>query len=70
MSDATTERLDKLEANLAHLEHHVEQLNEVLIDQGKLVERLKREVQRQSSTMETMELERIKANNAKPPHYQ
>lgn len=70
MSDEITQRFEKLEANIAHLEHQVEQLNEVLVDQSKLVERLKKEVQRQSATMETMELERIKSNNVKPPHYQ
>ena len=59
-----------MEAHLAYLERQVEQLNEVLIDQGKLVERLKKEVQRQSSAMQTLELERIKSNNTKPPHYQ
>ena len=69
MSDEITQRFEKLEANIAHLEHQVEQLNEVLVDQSKLVERLKKEVQRQSATMETMELERIKANNPKPPHH-
>lgn len=69
MSDETNQRFEKLEMNIAHLEHQVEQLNEVLIDQSKLVERLKKEVQRQSATMETMELERIKANNPKPPHH-
>jgi uncharacterized coiled-coil protein SlyX len=69
MTDEITQRFEKLEANIAHLEHQVEQLNEVLVDQSKLVERLKKEVQRQSATMETMELERIKANNPKPPHH-
>lgn len=69
MSDEITQRFEKLEANIAHLEHQVEQLNEVVVDQSKLVERLKKEVQRQSATMETMELERIKANNPKPPHH-
>ena len=64
------ERLQKLEANVAHLEHQVEQLNEVIIEQGKLLERLKKEVQRQSTAMQTLELERIKVNNPKPPHYQ
>jgi SlyX protein len=70
MSDENSRRLDKLETNLAHLEHQVEQLNSVIIEQGKLLERLKREVQRQSTAMETMELERIKSNVQKPPHYQ
>ncbi len=69
MTDEITQRFEKLESNIAHLEHQVEQLNEVLVDQSKLVERLKKEVQRQSATMETMELERIKANNPKPPHH-
>jgi uncharacterized coiled-coil protein SlyX len=69
MSDEITQRFEKLEENIAHLEHQVEQLNEVLVDQSKLVERLKKEVQRQSATMETMELERIKGNNPKPPHH-
>jgi SlyX protein len=70
MADEHSRRADKLEANLAHLEHQVEQLNGVVIEQGRLLERLKKEVQRQSSAMQTMELDRIKSNNTKPPHYQ
>lgn len=62
--------MDKLEAHLAHLEHQVEQLNSVIIEQGRLLERMKKEVQRQSTAMQTMELERIKGNVQKPPHYQ
>jgi uncharacterized coiled-coil protein SlyX len=70
MNDDASTRLGKIESNLAHLEHQVEELNGVIIAQGKLLERLKKEVLRQSSAMETMELERIKGNNVKPPHYQ
>ena len=70
MNDDTSARLDKMESNLAHLEHQVEQLNSVIIAQGKLLERMKKEVSRQSSAMESMELERIKSNVTKPPHYQ
>ncbi len=70
MADENSRRVDKLESHLAHLEHQVEQLNGVIIEQGRLLERLKKEVQRQSSAMETLELERIKANITKPPHYQ
>ena len=62
--------MDKLESHLAHLEHQVEQLNGVVIEQGKLVDRLKKETQRQSDTMQTLELERMKSNVEKPPHYQ
>ena len=69
MNDDTSTRLEKMESNLAHLEHQVEQLNGVIIAQGKLLERMKKEVSRQSSAMESMELERIKSNVTKPPHY-
>jgi SlyX protein len=62
MADETSERFDRLEAHLAHLEHQVEQLNGVVIEQGKLLDRLKKEVHRQSSAMQTLELERIKSN--------
>jgi uncharacterized coiled-coil protein SlyX len=70
MADENSRRTEKLEANLAHLEHQVDQLNAVVIEQGKLLERLKREVQRQSTAMQNLELERVKSNNQKPPHYQ
>ena len=70
MNDDTSARLGKMESNLAHLEHQVEQLNGVIIAQGKILERMKKEVLRQSSAMESMELERIKSNVTKPPHYQ
>ena len=70
MADENSRRMDKLESNLAHLEHQVEQLNAVIVEQVKLLERLKKEVQRQTTAMQTLELERIQANNQKPPHYQ
>ena len=70
MNDEIPARFEKMEANIAHLEHQVEQLNGVIIEQGKMLERLKKEVQRQTSTMESIELERIKSNVTKPPHYQ
>ena len=70
MADENSRRMDKLESNLAHLEHQVEQLNGVIVEQVKLLERLKKEVQRQTTAMQTLELERIQSNNQKPPHYQ
>lgn len=68
MSDEA-DRLQRIEATIAHLEHQVEQLNGVIIEQGKELDQLKRLVQRQAQTLETIELERVKATNAKPPHY-
>lgn len=70
MNDEIQARLGKVESHIAHLEHQVEQMNDVIVEQGKVIDRLKKEVLRQSTAMETLELERIKANNTKPPHYQ
>jgi SlyX protein len=70
VADENSRRVEKLESHLAHLEHQVEQLNGVVIEQGKLLERLKKEVHRQSTAMQTLELDAIKSNQQKPPHYQ
>jgi SlyX protein len=70
MLDENSQRIDKLESHLAHLEHQVEQLNGVVIEHGKLLDRLKKETRRQSDIMQTLELERMKSNVEKPPHYQ
>jgi SlyX protein len=70
MQAENSQRIDKLESHLAHLEHQVEQLNGVVIEQGKLLDRLKKETQRQSGIMQTLDLERMKSNVQKPPHYQ
>ncbi len=69
MNAENLQRLERIETHVAHLEHQVEQLNGVVVDQGRLVEQLKKQMQRQSAVLETMELERIKANNPKPPHH-
>lgn len=69
MSNDAGDRLVQIEATMAHLEHQVEQLNGVIIEQGKELEHLKRLVQRQAQTLESIELERVKATSPKPPHY-
>jgi uncharacterized coiled-coil protein SlyX len=70
MNDDISTRLGRIESHLAHLEHQLDEMNGVIVAQDKLLERLKKEIQRQSTAMESLELERIKANNTKPPHYQ
>ena len=64
----TKQRIERLEAHFAHLERHIDQLNEVLIEQGKTVEQLKKQLQRQATALDSIELERIKSTNPKPPH--
>jgi hypothetical protein len=41
-----------------------------VLDQGRQLTKLLALQQKVSQTMETLELERIKATNPKPPHYQ
>ena len=65
-----SERLEKVESTLAHLERQCEQLNEVVIGQGKLLAKLQSHLQRVGQSMESIELDRIKTTNPKPPHYQ
>ena len=62
------DRLQKLEAHITHLERQYDELNEVVIKQGRVLDRLKKELGKTSRAVETIELERIRANNAKPPH--
>ncbi len=70
VTEEISNRLQRVEANIAHLEHLVEQLNAVIIEQGKVIESLRRQTHQQATTLESIELERIKATNPKPPHYQ
>jgi SlyX protein len=69
MSEDTSARFAKLESHLAHLEHQVEELNGVVIEQGKVIDRLRKQVQLQARAMETSVLEQAKANNPTPPHH-
>ena len=64
------QRLEKIETHLAHLEHQYEQLNQVVVEQGRLLARLQKDSAKNSDALQSMEMERIRANNPKPPHYQ
>jgi uncharacterized coiled-coil protein SlyX len=70
MNDELAKRLEHLESHVAHLERHIDELNEVVVEQSKLLGRLKKELQRQSGIVQSIELDRVKANNPRPPHYQ
>ena len=65
-----SERLERIEASLAHLEKQYEELNQVVIEQGRVLARLQKENAKTSEAVRTMEMERIRTNNPKPPHYQ
>ena len=63
-------RLERIEAHLAHVERLHDELNEVVIDQARLLKKLQTQVRRVANSVEAAELERIRATNPKPPHYQ
>lgn len=62
------DRIEKLESALAHLERLYDQLNQVVIEQERVIRRLQSQQSRLGSSLEDIELERIHATNAKPPH--
>ena len=64
------DRLQKLESHIAHLERQYEELNKVVIEQGRALARVQSELARANETLRSAELERIRENNPKPPHYQ
>jgi uncharacterized coiled-coil protein SlyX len=69
MKDDLTDRFARLESHLTHLEHQLEQMNSVVIEQGKVLERLRKQVQLHARTLEDAEIEKVKANNPRPPHH-
>jgi uncharacterized coiled-coil protein SlyX len=70
MDSEHAERLTKIESHLAHLEHQLEQMNQVIIAQGRELARLKTWQQRVGQSLENTEGQRIRDTNPKPPHYQ
>ena len=69
MHDDPAARWATMETQMAHLERLVEQLNEVVIEQGRALARLQAQLRRVSDTLETSELERIRQTSGPPPHY-
>ena len=64
------ERLVNIESGLTHLEQLVESLNQTIIEHDKMIQQLQTQVNRAATGMETKEMDSIKGNVTKPPHYQ
>jgi len=69
MNADTIERFEQLESPLAHLERLCEQLNQVVVEQGKVLARLQSQQKQFAEALGEAELDRIRATNSKPPHY-
>ncbi len=65
-----TDRLVKIESALAHLENLTETLNETIITQDKTIRRLTQQVEQMNDAIQAKEVDTIKGNITKPPHYQ
>ena len=64
------ERLVNIESDLTHLEQLVESLNHTIIEQDKAIQQIQTQVQRLTTHLESKEMDAIKSNVTKPPHYQ
>jgi uncharacterized coiled-coil protein SlyX len=70
MNDEAAERLEKIESHLAHMECQYEQINAVVVEQARTLRKVQALQQKLAAAVEHSELERVKATNPKPPHYQ
>ena len=64
------ERLMNIESGLTHLEQLVASLNQTIIEHDKTIQHLQAQVNRVDANLETKEMDSIKGNVTKPPHYQ
>jgi uncharacterized coiled-coil protein SlyX len=64
------DRILESETSRAHLERRCDVLNEVVIEQGKMIHRLQAQMRHLTDTMEREEMEQIRSNITKPPHSQ
>jgi uncharacterized coiled-coil protein SlyX len=64
------ERLVNIESDLTHLEQLVSSLNQTIIEHDKTIQQLQTQVNRVATGLETKEMDSIKGNVTKPPHYQ
>lgn len=63
------DRVQRLEAALTHLERQYDELNAIVIRQDRQLTRLIATLERVDDAFQSMEMEKIRSNNPKPPHY-
>lgn len=70
MSNDHEARIEKLEIDLAHANHTIDELNDVIVEQGKQLARLTRKMSDMTDQVEEL-IESGIAGHAveKPPHY-
>jgi SlyX protein len=70
MADDTEARLEKLEIDLAHATNTIEDLNTVVVEQGRQIERMTRLLANMTDQVEELMDNVLPGHqNEKPPHY-
>ena len=64
-----SERITRLEASVAHLERLFDELNTVVVEQGRRLGRLEKRLDKVAQLFEGSELDRLRQLQEKPPHY-
>ncbi|MBL9170164.1 MAG: SlyX family protein [Verrucomicrobiales bacterium] len=62
------QRFVSLESHVAELERMADELNKIVIEHGKAIRRLQSQQTEMNDTLRTVEIERIRNTNPKPPH--
>ena len=63
------ERIDALEIRMTHLENYLNQLNDIVLENGKLMEVIKKDQKSLRQQMEDVTNEIPGPPSVKPPHY-
>lgn len=63
-------RFVKIESALAHMEQMTETLNETIIEQDKTIRRLSQQMEQLTNRLASDDMNAIKENVTKPPHYE
>lgn len=70
MAEDTSARLEKVEIDLAHAVNTIDELNSVVIDQGRQIDRLTRLLANMTDQVEELMDNVLPGHqNEKPPHY-
>ena len=64
-----SDRITQLEASVAHLERLFDELNTVVVEQGRRLARLEERLEQVAQLFEGGELDRLRQVQEKPPHY-
>ena len=64
-----SDRITQLEASVAHLERLFDELNTVVVEQGRRLARLEKRLEQVAQLFEGGELDRLRQVQEKPPHY-